>query len=550
MAPVCALCGLCVFVFCVFRRGTTKSVMKTDIKRTAEGVKRPRPPVVAMMGHIDHGKSTLLDYIRKTNLAEHEAGGITQHLGAYEVAVPEKRAEGEGPSAKKEWRESGRTITFLDTPGHEAFRGIRARGATVADIAVLVVSGEEGAKPQTLEALRFIQETKTPFLVALTKIDRPSADIERTKQSLAEHQIFVEGYGGDVPCVPLSSKTGEGVGELLEMILLIAELHDVRADTEAPPRGFILEADIDKTKGIAATLLVKEGTVRKGAFIVAEDAYAPTRCFEDMAGTPIKEAGGGRPVRVFCWNKVPRAGAEFHIAAKKSTAETETRETRDRKGPAKKQAAAKAKEEGEENNAVVPLILKADTAGSLEALEQEVKMRIPPKVTVKIIHKGVGGIGEGDLKVALCAQKPIIVGFNVQLDASAKGIAERHTLQLATFDVIYKLTEWLEEALRSRAPKELVMETSGGARVLKIFSAEKDRQILGGKVLQGALALGDEFRILRREVEIGKGKIRELQKFKEKISIVQKDAEFGALVSSATAVMPGDRIESFRVVEK
>lgn len=514
------------------------TLMKSDSRTTEKGTRLPRPPVVAVMGHIDHGKSTLLDYIRKTNITEKEAGGITQRLGAYAVAVAHSKDGG-----------GAHTITFLDTPGHEAFQGIRSRGAAAADIAILVVSGEDGVKPQTLEALECIKREKIPYIVAITKIDKPAADAARVKQSLAEHEIYVEGYGGDVPCIPLSSKTGEGVADLLEMILLLAELHAVGADPDAPAEGFIVEAHVEKARGVAATLIVKEGTLKKGAFIVAGEAFAPTRCFETLSGETAAEARAGEGARVIGWSKLPRVGASFRTAESKTRAEELARGA-DKKTETRKEKTQPDGGAESDKKTTVPLILKADTSGGLEALEAEALKQETEKVAIVIMHKGVGTISENDLKIASGSDAPLIVGFNVEVDPSARGIAERAGYTIATFDVIYKLVEWLTNTLKSRAPKERIEEKRGNARILKIFSAQKDKHIVGGKVLDGELSAGDEFRILRRETEIGKGKIRELQKFKEKIAHAAKDSEFGALVNSSAELMPQDRIETFAVVER
>lgn len=509
--------------------------MSNIAPENTKGTSTPRPPIVAVLGHINHGKSTLLDYIRKTNVAQAEAGGITQHLGAYEVVHKTK----EGKESK---------ITFLDTPGHEAFKSIRSRGATVADIAVLVISGEEGVKPQTREALEFIKKKKIPYLVAITKIDKPTADVERTKQSLAEHEIYVEGYGGDIPCLPLSSKTGQGVNDLLDMILLLTELHALRGDTNVPAQGFVIEAQVDKTKGIAATLIIRNGNLKKGAFIVAEDAYAPTRCFENVFGKPITEAGAGESARSIGWSTLPRVGAAFQTMASKREAETFVRASGKRARVQKRETPVPVP--GEAEKIVLPIVLKADTSGSLEALEGEVLKRATERVDLAIIHKGVGHINETDLKSASGTREPLIAGFNVGVDLPAKGIIERGGFEVGIFEVIYKLTEWLDGIVKSRTPKEKVEEIRGNARILKIFSGEKDKQIVGGKVLDGELSVGNEFKVLRRDVEIGKGKIRELQHQKTKIASAPKDSEFGALVGSSIEVMPGDRIEAFTIVER
>ncbi len=495
----------------------------------------PRPPVVAVMGHIDHGKSTLLDYIRKTNTVDKEAGGITQHLGAYEVSHTPKDG-------------IARAITFLDTPGHAAFQGIRARGAIVADIAVLVVSGEDGVKPQTIEALQSIKKENLAYVVAITKIDKPQASVERTKQSLAEHEIYIEGYGGDIPCVPISSKTGEGVAELLDMILLVADLKGVTMEADASPTGYIIESDVSKQNGICATAIITNGILKKGVSILAEEALALSPRLQNALGKPITEVSAGLPVRIIGWSRLPRGGAPLEIAGTKREAEERIESFREKAAAQAKKDSAGAVSVSEK--IVIPLVIKADAAGSLEALEHEIKKLETDKVRIKIIHSGMGAVSEGDAKTALGARDAYIIGFNVPTDAQAKQLIERDGLTAVSFDIIYKLGEWLAEKVKERTPKEKVEEVSGNARILKVFNTEKDRQILGGKVLDGELGVGNEFKIWRREAHIGKGKIRELQKFKEKVPSVLKDAEFGTFVNSTIEIMPGDRIEAFTVIER
>lgn len=507
--------------------------MVVNTLTTAKIQKTPRPPVVVVMGHIDHGKSTLLDYIRKTNIVAKEAGGITQHLSAYEVAH------------KTEGGKVG-SITFLDTPGHEAFKGIRSRGATVADIGILVVSAEEGVKPQTVEALHSLKAAGIPYIVAITKIDKPEANIERVKQSLAEHEIYVEGYGGDVPLAAISSKTGEGVDALLNLILLVAEFHDIHAMAGALFRAYIIESNVDEKRGIFATLIIREGVLEKGDVVVAGDAFTPTRRLENFLGEPIERGTPGMPVRIVGWSNVPRVGAVCRIAKNKREAESLVQMDAGKKKKRPNNTATTALVE----TALLPLVIKADTGGSLEAIEAEIQKQVTEKVAIKIVSRGIGSVSESDLKSAAGSGKPAIVGFNVGIDAPARSIIERGGIIVQTFDVIYKLGEWIAELVKARTPKVMVTTVKGTARVLKIFSTEKDRQIVGGRVLEGTLETGDEFNILRRSAKIGHGKIRELQRFKEKVSSVPKDGEFGASVGTSIEIMPSDQIEAVTTVEQ
>ena len=494
----------------------------------------PRPPVVVVLGHVDHGKSSLLDYIRRPNVVGGEAGNITQRLGAYEVMHTTKEG-------------AKRPITFLDTPGHEAFKGIRERGATAADIAILAISGEEGVKPQTNEALRYIEAAKIPYIVAITKIDKQNTNAERVAQGLAEHKIFVEAYGGDIPCIRLSSKTGEGVAELLEMILLVADMHQIAHHPEKPASGFVIEAQCGERTGISATLLIMDGTLRKGMSVVAENTLAPVRFIRTASGEKATESGAGHAVCVTGWNASPRIGAQFTALAVKRDAKKRIAgfsETASCKRTAQKTSGAA------ENKVIIPVVVKADAGGSVEAVEYEIKKQETEQVALQIVAKGIGTLSEGDLKFAVSCRDPLIVGFNVGIDASAKPAFERSGIPFASFDVIYKLADWVAAKVAERTPKVRVEEISGAARVLKLFSAEKDRQIIGGKVLEGELCRGDEFRVLRRDALVGTGKIRELQHQKGKIEKAPKDSECGIMVNATVAIAVGDRIEAFTIVER
>lgn len=495
----------------------------------SEGKLTPRPPVVVIMGHIDHGKSTLLDYIRKTNIVSGEAGGITQHLGAYEVAHPKGK------------------ITFLDTPGHEAFTSIRERGARVADIAVLVVSAEDGVKPQTLEALKCILSEKIPYIVAINKIDKPAANIEVTKQTLAENEVYVEGYGGDIPVVAISALKGTGIPELLDMINLVADLADLKADASKPAEGAIIESYRDSKKGISATLLIKNGTLKQGMYVVAEDAISPVRIFEDYQGKAIKEASFSSPVKVIGFNKIPPVGAQFVMIENKKDAEKMALEF------SSKQIAMKnTPQRRDENDAtvIIPLILKADVIGSLDGIKHELAKIKNEKVKIKIVSESIGDINENDIKASQGDPNIIIVGFNSKPDAKTQTLIERSTVQVQTFDIIYNLISFVKETVLSKVPKEYIDEVSGIAKILAVFSKTKDKQILGGKVQQGILTVGSEVKIFRRDAEIGRGKIRELQQSKMRTDEVNEGFEFGCMVESKIEIALGDKIQGFITVEK
>ena len=500
--------------------------MATKQPRPKPNISTLRPPVIAVMGHIDHGKSTLLDYIRKTNIVDKEAGGITQHVGAYEVL--HKTKDG---SIKK--------ITFLDTPGHEAFKGIRARGADVADIAVLVVSAEEGVKPQTLEALACIKESQTPYIVAINKIDKPGADIEKTKQNLAENEIYLEGYGGAIPFVPISAKVGTGVDDLLDMMLLVAELEELTGDTTKPAEGVIIEARLDRKKGMTATLVVRDGTLKVGQFIVAGNALASVRSIESITGERLETATFSTPVRIAGWNAAPKAGSVFVSADTKKLAE-ELCSTISTALPKTKKTT-----DEEDLRTRIDLVLKADTLGSLEAIEHEISKLQSEKLNIKIIGKGIGAISESDVKSAMGMKDPIVLGFNSGIDTQTKGLGERLGIHIETFDIIYKLVEWLDLEAKKRIPKEAHDDVTGSARILKIFSKDKDRQIIGGRIENGVITSGANFKIMRRDFEVGRGKIRGLEHMKAKVDEVKKGMEFGTMAEAKIEIAVGDTLETF-----
>lgn len=496
----------------------------------------PRPPVIAIMGHIDHGKSTLLDYIRKSNITAHEAGGITQHISAYEVAHTTKEHE-------------ARTITFLDTPGHEAFSAMRSRGAKVADIAILVVAADDGVKPQTLEALTTILDAKIPYIVAINKIDKPGANIEFTKQSLAESGVYVEGYGGNIPYVPISAKNGDGISDLLDMMVLVAELEDFTGDPTTPAEGVVIETNLDKKKGISATLIIKNGTLKSGTSIVAGTSISPGRIMEDFLGKNIKSATFSSPVRIVGWSELPPVGATFTTFPSKKEAEKFLQALLETETPIRNQPVDSSASSDEEK-VTIPLVIKAGVAGIMEAVEQEIGKIAHEQVLIRIIQKGVGDITEADIKTASGKQGTYVIGFSTAIDPLAKNLADRLGIQIQMFDVIYKLTEWLQAVVEEQRPRRTVEETKGTAKILKLFSQTKDRQVIGARVENGILKIGGSVKIMRRDAEIGRGKIRELQHLKNKVTEIAEGREFGANVESKLELAPGDKLEYFEAREE
>jgi translation initiation factor IF-2 len=492
-----------------------------------------RPPIVAIVGHIDHGKSTLLDYIRNTKIVEGEAGGITQHLSAYQ-AVHENAA--------------GRhAITFLDTPGHAAFVGMRSRGLEVADVAILIVSAEEGSKIQTLEAIELIKSAGLPFIVAFTKIDKPGADLERAKMSLLEHQVFIEGMGGDVPWVGVSGKTGEGIPELLDLILLAAELEEIAADASLPGQGLVIEAHTEPKRGNTAMLIVLDGSVISGKYVVAGESIAPVRIMENFLGKPIKEASPSDPIRIVGFTPLPPVGTRFQVVENKKEAEALVAANKSAKARPEASGPVEAAE-----RMVLPVIIKTDVAGTGEAVAHEIlKLSQHDKLEVRVIARSVGAITEGDVKMLAGSSTPgIIAGFNVKIEPAARELAERQGVTVNTFDIIYKLTEWLEALVEERRPREEVDEVKVRAQVLKCFSVQGNRVVLGGRVEEGTLAEGQEVRLVRRDEEIGRGKIISLQTGKTPAKKVEAGTEFGAMLKTDAIPASGDKIEVYTTVIK
>ncbi len=483
-----------------------------------------RPPVIAVMGHIDHGKSSLLDYIRKANVVAGEAGGITQHVAAYIAEHAERK------------------VTFLDTPGHEAFKSLRTRGAAAADIAILVVAADEGVMPQTLDALAAITEAKIPYVIAITKIDKNNADIGHTKNSLIENGIYIEGMGGDIAYAPISSKTGEGVPELLDLVLLASDLAELTADPAASATGFVLESTQDPKRGASATLIIKDGTLTKDGFVVAGDAYAPIRFIEDFRGARIESAGPSAPVRISSFSKLPVAGSLFSIAATKKEAESLTAEA------AKAQAATVERSALAEGLAELPLVVKADVAGSVDAIAHELKKVTHERAIVRVIASGVGSVSEGDVKTAYAASGAIIA-FNVGTDPIASEIALRDDVGIYTFSIIYELSEKVRELLAASVPKVETEKEIGRALVLKPFSSTAKKQVLGVRYVSGALSVGDRVKLIRKGEEIGRGSIANLQQARADVKVVKAEGDFGTEIECRAAAAYGDEIIAFEVTQ-
>jgi translation initiation factor IF-2 len=469
------------------------------------------------MGHVDHGKSSLLDYIRKANVVAGEAGGITQHVAAY-IA-----------------EHDGRHITFLDTPGHAAFKALRERGAQAADIAILVVAADEGVMPQTLEALAAITEAKIPYVVAITKIDKNNADIERAKSSMLEHGIYLEGLGGEIPYAPISAKTGEGVPELLDLVLLAADLAELSADPEVPAEGFVLEASQDPKRGAAATLVVKEGTLVTGSFVVAGSAYAPVRFIEDFRGGRVETAGPSEPARISGFNTLPAAGAIFTLAKTKKEAEALARQGESQN--VERTAAA-------EGVTGLPLVVKADVAGSLDAIRHELAKVTHERAEIRIVAEGVGAVSENDVRTAGAAGA-VIIAFNVGTEPIARDLALRDAVMIESFAVIYELSERVTELLRARAPRIEIDEELGRAKILATFSTSAKKQVIGANLTSGAFSLGGMVKLLRSDEEVARGTVTNLQQARADVKEIRTEGNFGIEIEARENAKPGDELIAF-----
>lgn len=486
-----------------------------------------RPPVVVVMGHVDHGKSTLLDFIRKSNVVAGEAGGITQHVAAYEVTHKDKR------------------ITFIDTPGHAAFSAIRARGANVADIAILVVAADDGVKAQTLEALQQIKDAGIPFIVAINKIDKPNADLSRTQGSLLEKGVYLEQLGGDIPWAAISAKVGTGVRELLDLVLLVAEIQEYKADTNAPASGYVIEAHRDPKRGIAATLIITSGTLENGSAVLAGRAVAPVRIMENHLGKTIKEASFATPVTLVGFDELPAVGETFTSYRNKKEAD-DARNAIAKTAP----VVSAATTTPAEDCFYLPLIVRADTTGSLEAIISETMKLGDEHKRITIVYSGIGNITEGDIKTALAGMhKGVVIGFNVGTERLAEALARQNGVQCENFNIIYKLTERLEEVLKESAPKRTIEEVKGRAKILKQFSHQKELTTVGGKVAEGFIEKKGRVRISRRNTVIGSGKIVSVQTNKQNVDRVENEQEFGMQIEAPFEVAQGDVIEYFVTTE-
>jgi translation initiation factor IF-2 len=497
---------------------------------------RPRPPVVTVMGHVDHGKTLLLDRIRSTNVVAGEAGGITQHIGAYQVS----------------WHDS--LITFIDTPGHEAFTAMRARGAQVTDIVVLVVAADDGVMPQTVEAIDHARAADVPIIAAVNKIDRADANPDRVLQQLSERGLVPEAWGGDTIVVPVSALTGAGVEDLLEQITLVAEVEELRASPEGRARGTVLEANLEAGRGPVATVIVESGTLRVGDPVVAGAAWGRVKALIDDRGDHVKEALPSMPVQVLGFSEPPQAGDEVRAAKDLSTARTlgEAREQRFRLSGhlpvASAATGAKLEDLFEQiqrgEMATLNLVLKADVQGSLEAVTESLRRLEREDVKLSFVRRGVGGITENDVQLAQ-ASNATIIGFNVRPDRRARDLAESGDVEIRTYEIIYKLLEDIEAAMLGMLAPEVEEVVTGDAEVRQIFRIPRVGAIAGCMVLNGTITRGSRVRFLREGVIIWKGTITSLRRFKDDAREVQAGFECGIGLSDYQDLRAGDVIETY-----
>ncbi|MEK7559877.1 MAG: translation initiation factor IF-2 [Patescibacteria group bacterium] len=482
-----------------------------------------RPPIVVVLGHIDHGKTTLLDYIRKTKVAASESGGITQHIGAYQIETESKK------------------ITFIDTPGHEAFSKMRSRGVRVADVAILVVAADDGVKPQTKESIVSIKEAKIPFVVAINKIDKESADLERVKNELAAEEVFLEGRGGNVPVVEISAKSGQRVDNLLETILLLADLEDLKSNIQKQAEGVVIESHLDSKRGITATLLITDGILQKNQFVVAGSAMAKVRIFEDFKGSSIEIAKPSDAVLVVGFDKIPQIGLGFKTFLLQSEA-LESVLVESKKEEKKKLFVYSTEEKLPE----VAIIVKSDRAGSAEAILGEVEKLKRDYYSLKILRADAGDVSDDDVKLARSSKNPLIVAFRVKISASAKELAEKSGIGIWSFEIIYDVYEFIKNKIGDILPLEVLKTVLGKVKILKEFPSVGKSQVIGGKIIEGFLEKGFRFLVLRRSNQIGEGKIENLQVGKVDVEKTERDREFGAKVLSSIDIVPGDELEAFK----
>lgn len=515
-----------------------KPKAKTEEKPRKRAIgSQPRAPIVTIMGHVDHGKTSLLDYIRKSKVAEKEYGGITQHIGAYQVEV------------------EGKKITFLDTPGHEAFTAMRARGASVTDIAILVVAADDGVMPQTIEAINHAKNADVPIIVAINKIDKPEANVQRVKQQLLEHELVPTDFGGTVEVVPVSAVTGQGVDDLLATIILQSEIMELRADAGGDVEGVVIEARLDRGRGPVATILVESGTLKLGDYVLAGQAVGKIKAMFDFQGKPLKDAGPSTPVEILGLDQVPGAGDTIKVFLDEREARAEAEALREK---ARKEALGEGTarvtletlkqrlEEGETKE--LRIIVKADVQGSVEAVKGLIEKIEVPEVDVKVLHSGVGSVTETDILLA-SASGAIVVGFNTKIEPTAKQAAERQRVQVRLYRVIYELIEDIERAVKGMLEPKFEEQYLGTVEIRVVFKLTKQGYVAGCYVTDGKVVRGARCRVRRDDEVVYEGRIESLKHIKEDVREMAAGFECGIQFENWSGFKEGDKIEVYEMVQ-
>ncbi|MFR8744603.1 MAG: translation initiation factor IF-2 [Peptoniphilus sp.] len=506
------------------------------LKEDKERDLKPRPPVVTVMGHVDHGKTSLLDSIKKTHVTKSEAGGITQHIGAYTVNL------------------SGKKITFLDTPGHEAFTSMRLRGAQTTDIAILVVAADDGVMPQTLEAISHARSADVPIIVAITKIDKPEGNPERVKQELMNENLVPEEWGGDTIVVGVSSKSGEGIDDLLEMILLVAEMKELKANPNRRAVGTIIEANLDKAKGPMATILIKNGTLRFGDAVVSGTCSGRIRAMEDDKGKRVKKAGPSMPVVILGLNDVPNAGDTIYAVNDDKTAKTIADKNKEISREKRLSQTTKISLDNlfekisEEDVKELNIVVKGDVKGSVEALNQSLLKLSTEEVKISVIHSGVGGINESDVTLA-SASNAIVIGFNVRPNINAIELAKTEDVEIRTYRVIYEIINDIEQAAKGMLDPDIVEEILGRCEIRQTFKLPNNQMVAGVYVLSGKILRNSKVKVLRDDVVIHEGDIASLKRFKDDAKELATGFEGGLVIDGFNDIKEGDLLESYIMKE-
>lgn len=510
-------------------------VIRERIEKEDPAALQPRPPVVVVMGHVDHGKTKLLDAIRKTNVIAGEAGGITQHIGAYQTVKKDRR------------------ITFIDTPGHEAFTTMRSRGARIADVAILVVAADDGVQPQTVEALNIINAAKLPFVVAVNKMDKPGVDAERVKRELSEKAVIPEEWGGKVPFVPISAKAGTGIDALLDVLLLLADLERERtlANPQARALGTIIESHVDPGEGVVATMLVQNGTLKVGnPLAVGSALYGKVRAMKDWASRAVKEAPPGMPVKILGFKVAPEVGdiVEVPVSVKGLEVKKVVPRYREVAHPTLREQSSVEQAEGAVQE-VVNVVVKADVLGSLEAIVNKLETLQTPEVAVKVVAKGLGNVGEAEVLQA-AASGAIVYGFHVVIPPQVADLAREKAVEVKTFKIIYELLDDIKSRLQALLKPEIIHTDLGKLKVLAVFRKEKQYAIIGGRVEEGKAVKGVKVKIMRNGVEAGVGEIADLQSAKQSVAEVPGGSECGLKVTTRTEIQEGDVLEIYKEEKK